>query len=188
MKLHIFGASGTGVTTLGRALSEKFSIPYFDSDDYFWQQSDIPFTARRKPFERNALIVRDLGKQSSWILGGSVINWGEGIFPPFDLIVFLWLPAEIRLARLEAREFERYGNIVLEDPHRKSLYQAFMQWAADYDNVTGIANRNIAAHEQWLKRQTDMVIALRGDLTTEERINLIAENLAKRGYLNQIKI
>ncbi|WP_228410094.1 shikimate kinase [Chryseobacterium viscerum] len=35
MKIHIFGASGSGVTTLGKALSEELNLEYFDSDDFF---------------------------------------------------------------------------------------------------------------------------------------------------------
>ncbi|WP_414847104.1 shikimate kinase [Chryseobacterium sp. IT-36CA2] len=35
MRIHIFGASGSGVTTLGKALSEKLNIEYLDSDDFF---------------------------------------------------------------------------------------------------------------------------------------------------------
>lgn len=35
MKIHIFGASGSGVTTLGNALANQLNIPYFDSDHYF---------------------------------------------------------------------------------------------------------------------------------------------------------
>ncbi|CAC9976206.1 hypothetical protein FLAPXU55_03930 [Flavobacterium panici] len=39
MKIHIFGASESGVTTAGEALSKKLDIPYFDSDTYFWEKT-----------------------------------------------------------------------------------------------------------------------------------------------------
>ncbi|GAB3319388.1 hypothetical protein GCM10027299_11850 [Larkinella ripae] len=38
MKLHLFGASGSGVTTLGTALAAQLHLPYVDSDDYFWEK------------------------------------------------------------------------------------------------------------------------------------------------------
>ncbi|MGI4743037.1 MAG: hypothetical protein ACRYG7_48415 [Janthinobacterium lividum] len=47
MKLHILGASGVGVTPLGRAFSAALRIPYLDTDTYFWMPSDPPFTVRR---------------------------------------------------------------------------------------------------------------------------------------------
>ncbi|NML64046.1 hypothetical protein HHL22_02400 [Hymenobacter sp. RP-2-7] len=46
MKLHVFGASGAGVTTLGHALSAALGLPYFDSDDYFWLPTKPEFTHR----------------------------------------------------------------------------------------------------------------------------------------------
>lgn len=177
MKLHIFGASGAGVTTLGQALSDKLNIPYFDSDQYFWQKSDPPFTIRRNPPERNALMRNNLHSQDNWIMGGSIINWGADVFPPFDLIVFLWLPPAIRMDRLLQREHERYGDIILTDPQRKEQTNTFLEWAADYDNDTGIATRTLNAHEQWLKRQTAPVLELRGDMTVNERLLRTLEQL-----------
>jgi adenylate kinase family enzyme len=179
MKLHIFGASGTGVTTLGRALSLKLKIPYFDSDAYFWEHSDPPFTVRRDPLKRNELIRADLEKQDNLILGGSVIDWGDHLLPQFNLIVFLWLSPEIRLDRLTAREFALYGDQLTADPNRRKQFQEFLAWAADYDNCTGLANRTIIAHEQWLKKQTCSVLEIRENTTTEERMEIVISNLAE---------
>ena len=33
-RLHTLGASGSGTTTLGRALAERLQCPHFDTDDY----------------------------------------------------------------------------------------------------------------------------------------------------------
>ncbi len=45
-KIHIFGASGSGTSTLGAALSNELSYTHLDTDDYFWkdkftEQSEI---------------------------------------------------------------------------------------------------------------------------------------------------
>lgn len=34
--IHIYGASGSGTSTLERYLAEKFNFAFLDSDDYFW--------------------------------------------------------------------------------------------------------------------------------------------------------
>jgi len=175
MKIHIFGASGTGVTTLGNALSAALQLPYFDSDAYFWEPTTPPFILKRAPGLRNAAIRSDLDKQNSWVLGGSAVNWGPDVFPPFDLIVFLWLPPGIRMERLKARELERYGEVIFTDAQRHQQYQAFMAWAADYDNCTGVAGRTIQVHEQWLQQQTSRVLEIRGDLTVAERLAIVME-------------
>ncbi len=56
MKIHIFGASGSGVTTTGNALAEKLNYQYLDSDAYFWESSAVPFTVKRNPEERNSKV------------------------------------------------------------------------------------------------------------------------------------
>ena len=34
--IHIYGASGSGITTLGRKISEELGYKFMDTDDYFW--------------------------------------------------------------------------------------------------------------------------------------------------------
>lgn len=179
LKLHIFGASGSGVTTLGNRLANRLNVSYFDSDDYFWERTEPPYIQRRAPAERNALLLQDLGKQSNWILGGSVIHWGDNLFLEFSLVVFLHLPHEIRMERLKKREYERYGAIIYTDPLRSKQYETFLAWAADYDHHTGIANRTLQAHEDWLKRLHYPVLRLAGDLSTEERIKQVLAHLSR---------
>lgn len=180
MKIHIFGASGSGVTTLGNALANKLNIPYFDSDDYFWEPSDPPFTKRRAPDKRNQLIKEAMQPQDDWILGGSIINWGTTVFPAFDLIVFLWIPAEIRIERLKSREQERYGDIIFTDPGRNSLFNEFIAWAEDYDNDTGIANRTLNTHQNWLKQQNSPILMFKENYTTDERMEMILNVLVEK--------
>lgn len=173
MKLHISGASGSGVTTLGQALASQLEWSYFDADNYFWEPSDPPFTVKRNPDSRNRLISAALNGQAHWILGGSVLNWGDDVFPAFDLIVFLWVPPEVRMARLKAREAGRYGEKLINDAGYKQRFDDFMAWATDYDKVTGLAKRNIAAHEHWLARQSAPVLEIREDISTEARLERV---------------
>lgn len=177
LRLHIFGASGSGVTTLGNRLSERLEMPYFDSDDYFWEKTEPPYTKKRIPVDRNALLLQDLDKQTDWILGGSVIHWGENLFPGFSLVVFLYLQHEIRMERLKKREYERYGAVIDTDPTRSQQYKTFLAWAADYDHHTGIANRTLQAHETWLQQLSCPVLRLAGDISTEERMEQVLSML-----------
>jgi adenylate kinase family enzyme len=36
MRICVFGASGSGMTTLGRALASDLELAFLDSDDFFW--------------------------------------------------------------------------------------------------------------------------------------------------------
>lgn len=76
-------------------------------------------------------------------------GWGDALIPSFDLVVFLWVPQEIRLARLKERERERYGEkaIAPGDPlHDES--NSFLAWAAAYDDG-GLEIRSRQLHEEW---------------------------------------
>jgi len=41
-RIHLTGASGCGVTTIGRALATRLALPVPDTDDYYWLPTDIP--------------------------------------------------------------------------------------------------------------------------------------------------
>ncbi|WP_313090682.1 AAA family ATPase [Chryseobacterium flavum] len=179
MRLHIFGASGSGVTTLGKALSEKLDIEYFDSDDFFWLKTEIPFTEKQHPEIRNTIVSDKLHTIENWIFGGSVIHWGENVLPSFDLIVFLYLPPEIRMERLKKREYERYGDEIFTNPERAQKYQEFIDWANDYDHNTGIANRTLKAQLEWLSAMNIPFIEISGDYELQQKMDMVLDAVKK---------
>ncbi len=177
MKMNILGASGSGVTTMGQSLAGRWHVPYVDSDDYFWEKTEPPFTTKRDPQLRNQMIHEELSKNKDWILGGSVINWGDKVFPDFDVVVFLYIPSDIRIKRLKRRELTRYGEVIHTNPTRREHFEQFILWASDYDHNAGVANRTLHAHEAWLATQKAPIIRLIGDITTQERVRLTIEKL-----------
>ena len=44
--IHIYGASGSGTSTLGRYLGDKLGYFFMDTDDYFWLPTDPPYTKK----------------------------------------------------------------------------------------------------------------------------------------------
>mgnify|MGYP003430680624 CR=1 FL=1 len=66
-KILILGDSGRGKTTLAKNLSEKLSIPYHDTDDYFWK------TKYTEPADREQSVI-DINKiydTPEWVMSGS---------------------------------------------------------------------------------------------------------------------
>jgi adenylate kinase family enzyme len=112
-RIHILGASGSGTTTLGRALAEHLQYLHFDTDDYFWLPTDPPFTHQRERTQRQRLLMDDLTAHDSWVVSGSLCGWGDVAIPLFALVVFLWVPQDVRMARLRKREFARFGERIL---------------------------------------------------------------------------
>ncbi|MAE72162.1 MAG: hypothetical protein CME06_17045 [Gemmatimonadetes bacterium] len=60
-RIHIFGASGTGTTTLAGAFAAHSSCRHFDVDDYFWIRTDPPFRSIRGIEERRRLLSKEDG-------------------------------------------------------------------------------------------------------------------------------
>ena len=149
-RLHIVGASGAGTTTLGRALAARLEVAHFDTDDFFWLPSDPPFQKIRERAERQALLGAALARHPAWVLSGSLCGWGDVFIPRFELVVFLWLAPEIRLARLRARERERYGGASAPGGPLHAKSAAFLAWAAGYDEGLDVPERCRKLHEQWL--------------------------------------
>ncbi|RZK24281.1 MAG: adenylate kinase [Hymenobacter sp.] len=181
MKVHIFGASGAGATTLGQALSAVLKVPYFDTDAYFWEATDPPFTVRRPAAVRDAQLTHDLTQNPGWIVGGSLVGWDESWLAAFDLAVFLWLPPALRLIRLHQREQARYGEAIRRDPARAAQAKAFLAWAAGYDDNSSGGSRTLANHTAWLGRFACPVLELRGDRTVAERVQSVQARLRELG-------
>ena len=76
-RLHLLGASGSGTTTLGRALARRLGCPHLDTDDYFWLPTNPPFQQQRSRAERQALLQADLLPHDAWVLSGSLCGWGD---------------------------------------------------------------------------------------------------------------
>ena len=125
-RILITGASGSGTTTLGRALATRLRCAFYDADDYYWLPTDPPFRCKQDPAIRASRLLQALQNATPTVLAGSILSWGVELEDSFSLIVFLTVPAEIRVVRLREREIQRFG---LVDP-------AFLAWAAQYDAGT----------------------------------------------------
>lgn len=148
MRILIFGGSGAGSSTLGRALASARDSQHFDSDDFFWRPSDPPFQERRPEPERLALMQALFLPRSDWVLSGSLVDWGAAVLPRLSHAVFLTLPGAQRLARLKARERRRYGARIGPGGDMAAVHRAFIDWAASYDDP-GFGQRSRARHEAW---------------------------------------
>ncbi|HMD05355.1 MAG TPA: hypothetical protein VKG68_08755, partial [Candidatus Binatus sp.] len=108
-RIHIMGASGAGVTSLGRALADALAAPHHDTDDYFWLPTTPPYREQREVAERLRLMHEMFLPRPGWVLSGSLDGWGSSIVPLLDLVIFVYVPTAIRLERLRAREAVHFG-------------------------------------------------------------------------------
>jgi len=162
-RIHIFGASGSGTTSIAKNVCDKINYSHFDSDNYFWMPTSDPFTTERPQEERIALMENDLSNGDYWILSGSLTGWGDALIPFFDLVVFVYVPQEVRVERLKKREYERYGDEILPGGKRHESSNEFLEWAASYD--AGTRNgRSLPKHEKWLESIECQVVRITNNL------------------------
>jgi adenylate kinase family enzyme len=177
MRVHVVGASGSGTTTLGRALAADLGCPHLDTDDYFWLPTDPPFEKIRPAEERHALLGPTLAGDA-WVLSGSLCGWGDVYIPRFELVVFCAVPPDVRLTRLRARERERYGDAAIAPggPLRDK-HEAFLAWAASYERGAPV-ERSRAMHEAWLAKLPCPVLRLEDANDVETRLAVVLARLA----------
>ena len=172
-KIHIFGASGSGTSSIAQAVSEWLGYQHFDSDSYYWFPTSEPFTKSRPEEERVPLMQADLAKYKNWVLSGSLIRWGDALIPLFDLVVFVYVPPEIRVERLKKREYQRYGDATLPGGSRYQSTMEFIEWAAEYDSGL-LTGRSLPKHEQWLKGIGCDVLRVI-NLDFDESVNIVVD-------------
>lgn len=157
-RLHVFGASGSGVTTLGRAIASDWFVPSHDVDDYYWLPTDPPFEQKRPISDRLALMEAMFLNRKAWVLSGSLISWSDSLVPHFDAVVFVSLNNTTRLQRLLDREFQRYGADEVQPGGRyHEKLQAFLEWANQYEDPD-FKGRSRVSHEAWLQTLTCPII------------------------------
>ena len=179
-RIHIFGPSGVGATTLGGALANRLDIIHLDSDDFYWEESEIPYTRERKPAERAEILGSEMRKYQNWVSSGSLCGWGDFAIPLFTLAVFLWIPEDVRLIRLEKREIDRYGtDAVLPGGWFYQNSQDFLAYASKYDKG-GLDIRSRALHEKWMEKLPCRLLRMEEEYPSAELVSLVLDEQKHR--------
>ena len=178
MKILIIGASGSGTTSLGKALSQQTSFPHLDIDDYYWKPTHPAFQEKISVPKRQENLQKDFERHEDIIVSGSLVSWGNYWKTAFDLVVFVTLDKTIRMQRLQQREKERYGDTLETDPISQERSQAFLAWAARYDDPT-FTGRSIKVHRDWLATFSCKVIEVDSIVSTEKNTAKVLQFLEK---------
>ncbi|SJZ89031.1 AAA family ATPase [Anaerorhabdus furcosa] len=174
--IHLFGASGSGTTTLGKFIAKKLNYFFMDTDDYYWLPTKIPYTDARKVEERLNLMKLDMNEKQGIVLSGSLCGWGDSLIPKFSLAVYLNTRTEIRIERLIQRERISFGSRIDEDGDMHENHKNFIEWARCYDTA-GINCRGKLLHDIWIEKLECPCLFLNGENSLENNANQIIEML-----------
>jgi adenylate kinase family enzyme len=170
--IHITGASGSGVTTLGRGLADATDARQLDTDEFYWVPVEPRYSVKREIPERLRLIraAMDGAAARGWILSGSIGTWGAPLTPLFQLVIYLSTPTEVRLSRLRIREEAEFGHdAIAPGGVRHDDFESFLEWTSHYDAGTR-EGRSRQTHAAFLAALTCPVLRLDGTLPPHELV------------------
>lgn len=153
MRILISGGPGSGCTSTAAAVGAALDLPVFDSDSFFHKSTEPPFQQQYSLEERRDLVRTALSEKEKWILSGSIATWA---LPDFDPThgVFLEIPREERMKRLEQRQRNQFGPRIDPGGDLAKEHVSFLEWADGYESRTEIG-RNLATDRTFLESRCD---------------------------------
>lgn len=173
--IHIYGASGSGTSTLGKYICEKSGYFFMDTDDYFWEPTNPPYTVKRCLSSRMKLMREDIQRHDHVVISGSLVDWGDEFIPLFTLAIRVETDTDIRLQRLNRREREKFGSRIDFGGDMYENHLEFIKWAASYDHG-GMDMRSKAKHDDWQKKLICPLLFVDGNMPVSENYEIIKSN------------
>jgi adenylate kinase family enzyme len=170
--IHIFGASGSGSTTLARAIAEEYGYHHIDTDDALWVKTDPPFTLKRPPETVKALIEQQLSLHEYNVISGEFLGWGNFLQGKIDLFIYMHLPVDLRIERIQNREIKRFGSRVQPGGDMYQSHLDFLNWVREYEQGDE-TRRSAALHKKWLKTIDKPVIKIENASPIDELLRQI---------------
>lgn len=174
--IHIFGASGSGTSTLGKKICNELGYRFMDTDDYFWLPTNPKYIHKRPAGERLELMKNDIDNSENVVISGSLAGWGDELVALFTLAIRLETETSIRIDRLKKREKEAFGSRIAPGGDMYQNHVDFMEWAEAYDNG-GIEMRSKAMHDEWQKLLKCRLLVLDGSNDLDYNFSIIEDSL-----------
>lgn len=170
--IHIYGASGSGTSTLGKAIAKQLGYTFMDTDDYFWVPTNPKYTTKRNVTERLQLMNKDISQSDKIVISGSFVDWGDELIPYLTLAIRVVTDKEVRIKRLKEREKEHFGSRIEPGGDMYENHMEFLAWAAAYE--TGdISMRSKAKHDEWEKLLLCKKITVNGEDSLEHNLEIV---------------
>ncbi len=170
--IHIFGASGSGTTTLGAKICDKLGYKLLDADDYFWLPTNPPYIQKRPREERLKLLKNDIERFQNVVISGSIVGWGDELIPLFTLAIRIEMDQTLRIERLKNREKELYGSRIEYGGDMYQQHIDFLEWARMYDTGDN-SIRSKQLHDDWQNLLSCEILCLDGANDLQENLSTV---------------
>ena len=169
----IFGSAGSGKTTLGKMAAQTLSFPYFDLDDYIWRKDTAePYTVMYSREEKASRLMEAISRDEHFVMAGSMDSFHAPFDPLFELAVHLTADQDIRLARVNQRAQEQFGDRILEGGDLFQNHLRFLDSVARYDTD---GSPNLKTHTEWANTLACEVLRLNGASQLTKNCDIIVK-------------
>ncbi|TVP48558.1 MAG: shikimate kinase [Gemmatimonadales bacterium] len=127
-RIVLFGNSGSGKTTMARALARRHGLTHLDLDGLAWDAS-----RNRRPLADSAAeIDRFVGEHANWVIEGCYGDLLEQVLPHATEVRFLNPGVEVCVANCLARpwEPEKYPSKEAQD----EMLDFLIGWVREYES------------------------------------------------------
>lgn len=183
MVILIFGASGSGTTTLAASVAQQLSVKHLDTDNYYWKYTPVPFTEALPQNRRVELLRKDISKYGNVVISGSLSGWGVELTPLLSCAVRVELEPNERMRRLIERERSRFGDRVLQGGDMYDEHCKFVEWAREYDYCNDVSRRSKAQHDKWQSELHCPLLTVNSANSVEHNTSLVVAWLKNNGIL-----
>lgn len=160
----ICGANGSGKTTLGKALAAALGFKHMDIEDYYFLNSDVPYSRSRPRDEMLTLMLDDIEKYEQFVLTAVNGDFGDEITSLYKMAIYLSAPLELRVERIKKRSFEKFGERMLEGGDMFEQESNFFEFAAA---------RSMEKTEKWLETLRCPIIYADGTKDIADNVKII---------------
>jgi adenylate kinase family enzyme len=129
-KITITGNAGSGKSYLSLQLAQKFGLPVYHLDKYYWH----PNWVKVDPADFKKSLI-ELCDKPEWIIEGAYIRYLEPRFEAADIIIFLDFPRYYCLWHVIKRALKNWGNVTETAPKEcpEILRFVFLKWVWDFN-------------------------------------------------------
>lgn len=130
-RIHITGLAGSGKSYLAKKLSVTTTIPVYELDTIFWDNSSDKYTTVQIPEIRDKMLEKYCATEK-WIIEGVYYTWCDMAFENADIIIYIDAPLFLCRLRVISRFLYRKFNLKRKYRDTISSTIKLLKWMRKY--------------------------------------------------------